>query len=199
MAGFVFRIASVLIYLFAALCTVRIVSTWFAALRGSGQGRAERALAAMTDWYFRLFSRMRVLKRGRFDFTPTFALVVLVLPAAAFSMLGQTGRADAGVLLGIGLTAIWSAFAFLLAVLILLIVIRLAAFALRMNTFTPFMAAVEALTDPLLYRIGRILFGKRIVKFRTSLAAAALVLAALWAAGEVLVRLAAGALGRLPF
>jgi YggT family protein len=192
-----FAIASALVWAFLLLCVLRIFSAWF--FTRCGGERMEKALSAATDWYFGLFHRLRFLRQKGVDFTPTFAAIVLIVPAAALGTLGASGAADLGALLGIILASLWAAFAFLLAILILLFVVRLIALQARAGVRAPFMAAVQAITEPVLYRVSRILFGKRIVSLRASLAAAALALAAIWAAGSFLCPLAVKALARLPF
>jgi len=199
MPAFAFRLASAIVWAFAVLCVLRILSAWFSARSGGGGDWADKVLRASTDWYFALFHRLRFLRRDGFDFTPTFAAIVLIVPAAALGTLGAYGATDLGAVLGIILSSLWTAFAFLLAILILLFVVRLVAARVGAGSHAPFMAAVEAITEPVLYRVSRILFGKRIVGLRASLLAAALVLAGAWAAGTILCPLAVKALARLPF
>jgi YggT family protein len=192
-----FGIASALVWAFILLCVLRIFSAWFS-MRCGGD-RTDRILSAATDWYFGLFHRLRFLRQKGFDFTPTFAAIVLIVPAAALGMLGASGAADWGAVLGIVLSSLWAAFAFLLAILILLIVVRLIAVLSGAGERAPFMAVVRAITEPVLYRVSRILFGKGIAGLRASLAASALALAAVWAAGTILCPLAVKALAGLPF
>jgi uncharacterized protein YggT (Ycf19 family) len=198
MPGFLFRLIATVFYVFTVLCALRVFASWFPS-RGGRTAGVERFLRAATDWWFKPFARIKFLQRRGLDFSPACAIIVLAVPATAFSMLGAMGKVAWGVLLGVVLQSLWSMVAFFLAILILLLVTRLVVALRRGSTYSPFLEAAAALTDPFLYRVSRILFGKRIVRHRTSLTAAILVLAAAWALGAWLCGAAAGALATLPF
>jgi YggT family protein len=199
MVGLALRVAYLTVNVFIFLCSARIIMSWFSFPPSFRIAPLERAVAALTDWYFRLFSRLRAFRRGAFDFTPTFALLCLVLLSTILAMLAQSGRLAFGLLAGVILTALWSAFAFFLVILIILFVVRLAAFGLKLNTFGPFFRAVEALSDPVLFRVKRIAFGKRIVKYWAGLAVAIAALSGVWLAGTALTGYASALLTGLPF
>ncbi len=193
------RIAALLVNVFIFLCAARVILGWFSFPSSYRMGPIERALGLACDWYFRLFSRISLLRRGPFDFSPSFAILCLVLVSAVLNMLSALGRIAFGPLAGLILTALWSIFAFLLVILIILLVVRLAAFALRLNTFGAFLKAVEAVSDPVLFRIKRIVFGKRIVRYWLGLLTAILVLGTLWLLGSLVTGYARTLLESLPF
>lgn len=199
MFSMAFRIAAIAINLFILACMARIILGWISFPASFRMEGAERFLRALTDWWFRPFSGIRFLRRGQFDFTPTFALVALVLLATVCTMLADIGRIAFGILAGVILSAAWSAFAFFLVILIILLVVRLVAYALRLNTLNPFFRAVEALSDPALFRMKRILFGKRIVRYQAGLLGTIAPLALLWLAGTLLCGYLSGLLSGLPF
>jgi YggT family protein len=56
----------------------------------------------------------------------------------------------------------------------------------------PFWRAVNAISQPLLYRVNRIIFGRRIVGYKLGIISALVVFIALWIGGRFGVRLLAG-------
>jgi hypothetical protein len=172
---------------FILACVARIILGWFAFSESFRMAPVERALRLATDWWFRPFSGIGWLRRGSFDF------------ATVFNMLASYGRIAVGVLAGIILMSLWSAFAFLLIVLIILLVARLAAFVFRFNTLNPFFRAIEALSDPTLFKMKRLVFGKRVVRYDVGLLGAIVPLAAIALGGNWLISFLSGLLRGLPF
>jgi len=192
-------VLSALTNLFIFVCVARMLLSWFSFSESFRMAPVERALRLATDWWFRPFRGIAWLRRGKFDFTATFAVIVLVLLSSAFGMLASIGRISFGILASVLVMSIWSAFAFFLILLIILLVARLLAFVLRFNTLNPFFRAVEALSDPALFRIKRLLFGKRVVRYDVGLIAAIAPLAAVALGGRFLFGYLCALLAALPF
>lgn len=199
MFGYLMYALSVLVNLFIFACVARMLLSWFSFPASFRMEGVEHFLSAATDWYFRPFRGIAWLRRGAFDFTATFAVIVLVLLSSAFGMLASIGRVSFGILASVFVMSAWSAFAFFLIVLIILLVLRLLAFALRFNTMSPFFRAVEALSDPALFRLKRMLFGKRIVRYDVGLVGAIVPLAVAALGGRFLFGYLCGLLAALPF
>jgi len=66
------------------------------------------------------------------------------------------------------------------------------------NMYSTFWRIIDSISQPLLYRINRIIFGKRLVRFTTGLITSIVALAVVWAVGGLIVRLLTGLLLRLP-
>jgi uncharacterized protein YggT (Ycf19 family) len=192
-------VLSALTNLFIFVCIARMLLGWFTFPESFRMASVERALLLATDWWFRPFRRIAWLRRGAFDFTATFAVIVLVLLASAFGMLASIGAISFGILTSVLVMSVWSAFAFFLIVLIILLVLRLLAYVLRFNTLNPFFKAVEALSDPALFRIKRLLFGKRVVRYDAGLIWAIVPLTAVALGGRFLFGYLCGLLAALPF
>jgi YggT family protein len=102
------------------------------------------------------------------------------------------GRISLGVFLSVCLSALWSAVSFILGFLLLVLILRLVAFFARSNIYSPFWSIINKISQPILYRINRIIFGKRIVRFETSIIVSIVALAALMAGGHFVVGLLSG-------
>ena len=78
------------------------------------------------------------------------------------------------MLLGIA----WSVFSFLLGFCLILLVLRAIAYFTNRNIYSPFWSIVDNLAKPVQYRIGRFIFGRRLVHYSTEIlvSAAALLL-----------------------
>jgi YggT family protein len=174
---------------------VRILLTWFS---GVSYSRPVEVLSRITDPYLDWFRRFPVLRIGRLDLSPVAALAVLSVANRTFAILARYGTISLGIILAMFLQALWSAVSFILGFSILILILRLIAYLTSRNTYSPFWRIIDTISQPLLFRINRILFGDRIVHYRTGLIAALLVLGAAMMVLGVLVGIFVGLLGRLP-
>jgi len=186
--------AAVSVYMLA--CAARILMSWLPEL---GAARAGALLARAVDPYLGWFRRFPFLSAGKFDFSPIAAVAVLAVLNRILATLAYAGSISVGVVLGLLLGAAWSAVAFLLGFLALCALARIVAYAARWNSLHPLWRAIDEMLNPVLYRITRIIYRNRIVHYLQGLVTGLVILAALRAAGDELVRLLARLLARLPF
>ena len=99
-----------IIYFYILLLSLRIILSWF---QGSVSGRPWELLIRVTDPYLSLFSRLRFLRQGMFDFTPLAAILTLVVVLRIIDSIGRFGKISLGIFLGVVTSAIWSAVALL--------------------------------------------------------------------------------------
>ncbi|MDR2617609.1 MAG: YggT family protein, partial [Treponema sp.] len=90
------------------------------------------------------------------------------------------------------------AVSFILGFFILILILRLIAYLTNRNVYSAFWRVIDTISQPLLFRINRILFGNRIVHYRTSLMLAVLVLGAAMIVLGVFAGILSGLLARLP-
>ncbi|MDR1566412.1 MAG: YggT family protein [Treponema sp.] len=181
--------------IYMLILLVRILLTWFS---GVSYSRPVEVLSRITDPYLDWFRRFPVLRIGRLDLSPVAALAVLSVANRTFAILARYGTISLGIILAMFLQALWSAVSFILGFSILILILRLIAYLTSRNTYSPFWRIIDTISQPLLFRINRILFGDRIVHYRTGLIAALLVLGAAMMVLGVLVGIFVGLLGRLP-
>jgi YggT family protein len=145
---------------------IRILLTWFS---GAQYGRAYDILCAITDPYLTWFRRFPFLQTRIFDLSPIAALAVLSLVNNIFTTLGNYGRITLGFILVLVLSALWSAASFILGFFILILVLRLFAYLTNRNIYGVFWRIIDTISQPVLYRINRIIFRNRLVHYLTGL------------------------------
>jgi YggT family protein len=178
------------------LCSLRVFMTWMPGIR---LGRAERILSALVDPYLGAFSRIRLFRTERFDFSPIAALAVLSVLNRVFSTLAYTGRISFGFVLGLLLGAAWSALSFVLSFLLACALLRIIAFMAGWNTLHPIWLVIDSILNSLLFRINRVLYRGRAVQYRQGLFTGLLALLLLRMAGGALVGILNRLLISLPF
>ncbi|GHV69394.1 membrane protein [Spirochaetia bacterium] len=182
-----------LISVYSFLIMVRIILTWFSR---SNYGRPQEFLVRITDPYLAWFRRFPALRTPTLDFSPIVALAALSLAGRIFYIIGITGRISLGTILAVILSGAWSAVSFLLGFFILALLLRLAASFFNFGTF--FRNIIDTISRPVLYRVTRIFFRRRLVNYRTAIIMALVFLAAIYFLGSALVNLAVPLLVRLP-
>ncbi|HET7839151.1 MAG TPA: YggT family protein [Rectinemataceae bacterium] len=189
------RILSAAVSIYMLMCTVRILMTW---VPGIDTGRGGELLRSTTDPYLRFFSRFRLMRSGKFDFSPIVALAVLAVANQLFATLAYTGRVTLGIALGLVVGAAWSAVAFVLSFVAVCALVRVIAYAARWNSLHPLWMVVDSMLNPILYRINRTIYRGRIVNYLQGLVTGFIVLIALRVAGGGLVNLIIRLLDQLP-
>jgi YggT family protein len=189
------RLLSAAASIYMLMCTVRILITW---VPGMDTGRGGELLRAATDPYLRFFSRFRLMRSGKFDFSPIVALSVLAVANQLFATLAYTGSVTLGIVLGLVVGAAWSAVAFIISFVAVCALIRVIAYTARWNSLHPLWMVVDSMLNPILYRINRTIYRGRIVNYLQGLVTGFIVLIALRVAGGSLVTLIIRLLDRLP-
>jgi YggT family protein len=192
----VMRILTVLTSLYMILLIVRILLSWF---RAPFLGGAHEILGTITDPYLSYFRRFRVFSKGQFDFSPIAALTVLVVANNIFATIGQYGRVTAGIVIGLTISAVWSAAAFVLAFFAVIAGIRLIVVLTTRNSIAPLWRTLDLILGPAENRIDSLVYRGRIVSFRQSLATSLVVMLALRVLGGLAIDFAVSLIERLPF
>jgi len=133
------------------------------------------------------------------DFSPLAALAVLSVLTQILSTAAAYGRISLGIVLALVLRAGWSIFAFFFGFLGLAMAARLVAYMAKWNSLHPVWRVVDALINPVMFRLNRAIYRDRIVNFRQGLLTGIVVLFGLRILGGILTGLLAGLLSRLPF
>ncbi len=191
----IFGILTGLLGLYSLLIVIRIILTWFS---GGEFGRPVEILARITDPYLDWWRRRLNLRAGYLDLSPIVAMAALSVAQTICSAIAQTGRISLGLLLAVCLSALWSAVSFILGFCLIILVLRLIAYLINADMFGMFWRVIDSISRPLLYRVSRIVFRNRIVRFTTSIIISILLLTVLWIGGKVVVQFVSGILFRLP-
>ncbi|MDR0289897.1 MAG: YggT family protein [Treponema sp.] len=186
--GLIAGLASV----YSLLIVIRIILTWFGNIN---YGKPVQILIRITDPYLDWWRQKLNLRAGNLDLSPIIAIAVLSVVQTICSIIAKQGGISLGVIAAVCLFAIWSVVSFILGFYFIVLVLRFIAYMVNANMFTIFWQTIDSISKPLLYRISRIIFGKRIVRFTVSILASMGVLAGLWLAGRLTVQFITNLLG----
>jgi YggT family protein len=148
------RFLTGVIYFYIFLLSLRIILAW---VRGSVYGRPWELLVRVTDPYLSLFSRIRFLRQGMFDFTPIAAILTLVVALDVIHSIQRFGKITLGIFLGAVTSALWSAAAFLLVLFLILAVLRAILLAVSSVRDSRFTVAIGFMVEPAVSLVRRTL------------------------------------------
>ena len=188
------RTLSFLVSIYMMIIFVRIILTWFA---GMDQGRLPDILSKVTDPYLNWFRRFPALRIGFMDLSPIVALGVLSLVNRVLNTLANYGTISLGIILAIVLQAAWGAVSFFLGFLIVILILRLILHSLA-QTGNSFWRVIDNLSQPVIIRINRFIFRRRIGNLTTLIIASIAVLIVTYMILNILVMIVSGVLARLP-
>jgi YggT family protein len=178
------------------LCALRVFMSW---APGVSAGKAGEILRSVVDPYFTLFSRIRFLRSGRFDFSPIAALAVLSVANNLLTTLAYTGKITVGFVLSLLVGALWSAVGFVLSFLAACALVRVIVHAARWNSLHPIWMILDSILNPVLHQVNRFIYRSKAVDYLQGLVTGFIVLILARAAGGAAVGLAVRLLISLPF
>jgi len=149
----IWRFLTGVIYVYMILLVLRILLSW---IRGAVYGKPWELLVRVTDPYLSLFSRIRFLRQGMFDFTPIAAILALVVALNVIQSIQRFGTITVGRFLGIVTGAVWSGLAFLLVLVLILAIFRAVVLAGRPGQETQITSAVGMMVEPAVSLVRRI-------------------------------------------
>jgi YggT family protein len=181
--------------LYSILIFVRILLSWFS---GNLYGKPAQILCGITDPYLDWFRRFPGLRLNTLDLSPIVALGVLSVANNIFVTLGRYGSITLGLILAMLVSAVWSAFSFILVFCIIILILQLIACLLNRDSYGSFWGIIDTLSRPINYRINRIVFRNRLVRRQSGLIVSIAVLLGIRIVLGILIRLGIGLLSRLP-
>ena len=189
------RFLSLVVNIYMMVIFVRVILTWFSWERNSA---FMSFLCSITDPYLNWFRRFPFLKTGYIDFSPIAALGILSLVNRVFAILATYGTISLGVILALILQLFWGVISFMLGFSIVILVLRLIALYAARNSSGSFWRIIEGLSQPVIYRVNRLLFKNRVVNFKTGLFISIGCLAGIYIILRILVVLVSGMLAKMP-
>ncbi|HEY9054876.1 MAG TPA: YggT family protein [Rectinemataceae bacterium] len=190
------RILGALCSLYMLICSARVLTSW---VPGLDIGKGGAVLASLADPYLHLFSRFRIFRTERFDFSPIAALAILSVANNMFTTLALTGSISVGFLLSLLLGAAWSAFAFILSFLSACALVRVVVYLARWNSLHPIWVVLDAILNPVLRRINSAIYKNKAIDYLQGLITGFLVLILARTIGGTAVKLLSRLLIGLPF
>lgn len=194
--GAIMRIAAAFTSIYMILIFIRIMLSWFSA---APQSSTVTILGRITDPYLNWFRRFPALRTGSIDFSPLIAVMVLSFANNIFGTIAHYGRISLGIILALFVSGIWSAIAFILMFLIIVIGLHFAYISMGRQSSFPLWTAVEGISKPVLYRISRWIYRDRLVSYKTGIVTSLAVLLGTRIFGGILVGVLSGLLSRIPF
>jgi YggT family protein len=194
--SFIMNLLGSLVGFYMLLVFIRIMLSWF---NTPSLGRPVEVLARFTDPYLDWWRRFPIFRTGSIDFSPIAAMVTLSLVQTVCNIAARSGRISIGILLAVVLQALWSVFSSVLGFFIIILALRLIAYLTNRNIYSTFWRIIDSISQPVLYRITRIFYRRRLINYLASVFLSIGVLAALTIGGSFLISLLLGFLQRLPF
>jgi YggT family protein len=192
---FIFGILASAAGIYSILLFIRIIISWFGGLPSN---KLTDLLAKVTDPYLDWWKAHLNLRIGFLDFSALAAIVAVSVAQNIFYSISNSGVLKFGFVLAIILLSIWSVVFFVLGFCLVIIILRLIAYLTNRNTYSPFWRVIDSMSQPVLYRINRILFGRRIVGYLKGIILSSIVLAALMVGGRIFVPILAAMISKLP-
>ena len=189
------RFLSMAVNVYMMVIVFRIILTWFP---GNQDNKVFEVLSKATDPYLNWFRRFPFLRAGFLDLSPIAALACLSLINRVLSTYTFYGTISIGIILAIALQAVWGIVSFLLMFIIIVLIVRLIAYFLGYGTDGPVMRIVSVISQPVLFRISRVIFRDRIVAFTHGLIITIVGLGVLYFVLRTLVTMLSAAMARLP-
>jgi len=181
--------------IYSILILIRIIISWFGSFASSGP---VNLLCSVTDPYLDWWRQKFSIRIGFLDFSAVLAIVSLSLIHNILYSLAHYNRITIGYLLAIMLMAVWSVLSFLIGFCIIIIAIRLIGYLTNRNIYSPFWQAIDSISQPLLYRMNRIFFGKKIGSYLNGIIFSLALLAVVWIGGGYVFQRIARLLSHLP-
>ena len=196
--GFMIQLIGALnffISIYMMIVFLRVILTWFSWLRDSS---VHVFLAKITDPYLNWFRQFTFLRIGHVDLSPMAAIGVLALVNRFLTMLAFQGKITIGITLALILQSVWTLASAILGFLIIVLALRLIANLMKQSGSSRFWYIIDSISQPVIYRINRLVFKDRIVNFRTSALVSISCMAAIYLILRILVLFLSGILMRLP-
>jgi len=195
MMRLIISILSSAVSIYIILIFIRIIISWFGRTVNS---KPVELLGRITDPYIDWWRKMLNLRLGFLDLSPLLGVAALSVLRSILYTISHYERIGIGIILGLVLLAVWSVISFILGFCVIVLVLRIFAFLTNRNIYTPFWKIIESITQPLLYRTNRIIFGNKIVNYLKGIIISTLILIAIWIGGGFLMPLFANLFFKLP-
>ena len=191
----IFNILASAAGIYSILIFIRIIITWFS------QGVPSKPvefLSRLTDPYLNWWRKILKLRIGVLDLSPLAGIAALSILQRMLYYLAGEGRVSLGIFLAMILVSAWSIIGFILGFCTLLLVIRFIGYITNRNMYSHFWRLIDTITQPILYRLNRIIFGNRIPEFKKGILLSALLLGVVWIGGGFIIPYIARFLSKLP-
>lgn len=191
----IFKFLAAVVGLYSVLLFIRIIFSWFG---GSVRTKLTDIMYKITDPYLDWWKEKLNLRIGFLDLSIIFAIVFVSFIQRILFTLSVSERITIGFILAEVLLSLWSIFSFIVIFFIIIIALRAIAYLTNRNIYSPFWSTVESLSQPVMYKMNRLFFGKKIGGYLKGIILSIISLIVLLIVGRLLVILITGLFYRLP-
>jgi len=191
----IFGSLAALVGIYSILILIRVIISWFGNFVSS---KPVELLCSVTDPYLDWWRNKFSIRIGFLDFSAVLAIVSLSIIQNILFSLAYFDRITIGYLLSILLMALWSVLSFIIGFCIIIIVLRLIAYLTNRNIYSPFWQIIDSISQPLLYKLNRIFYGKRIGSYLNGIIFSLVLLTVVWIGGGFVFPKIAKLLSSLP-
>ena len=195
MIRLIFSLLAAFLGIYSLFVIIRIIFTWFSGVQYS---KPAAFLSRVTDPYLNWWRRNFRLRAGVLDLSPLAGMAALSVAQVICSTIAREGRIGAGIILALCVSALFSIVSFILGFCFIVLVLRLIAWFSNSNMYSPFWQVIDTISRPLMYRLNRIIFGRKIVNFLTGIIVPIITLSVLMIVAHVARQLLTGLLLMLP-
>ncbi|MDR0302752.1 MAG: YggT family protein [Treponema sp.] len=181
--------------LYSILIFVRIIISWFGR---AGDSKPVELLGRITDPYIDWWRKILNLRLGFLDLSPLVAIAALSVVRTILYIVSTYERISIGTVLAVILLSVWSIVSFILGFCIIVLVLRIFAYLTNRDIYTPFWKVVESISQPLLYKTNRLIFGNKIENYLKGIIVSTLIMTAIWIGGGFIMPALANLLAKLP-
>jgi len=192
---FIFKILAGAAGLYSILIFIRIILSWFGT---QARGKLIYFLNAVTDPYLDWWRKKLNLRIGFLDLSVIFAIVFISFLQKILFTLSVSEKMTFGIVLAEITLSLWSIFSFIVIFFIIIIALRAIAYLTNRNIYSPFWNAIDSMSQPVMYKMNRIFFGKNIGGYLKGIVLSILLLLVILIGGRFIIALLTGLLYRLP-
>jgi len=192
---FIFGILALITGIYSALIFIRIILSWFGDM---ASGKPVDFINAITDPYLNWWRERLHLNFAGFDFSVLPAIVVLSFAQNVFQILSATEKITLGYMLAQIVLSIWTIFSFIIVFFIIVIIIRAIGYLNNSDVYSPFWSFIDSVTQPILYRVNRIVTGDKVGSILKEIIVSLILLIVLLVGGNILVTFLAKLIYKLP-
>jgi len=191
----IFSILSALIGIYSLLIFIRIILSWFGNM---ASGRFLDLLNKITDPYLNWWRKNFKLQISLLDFSAVAAIVSLSLLQNIFYTLSVSQQMTIGFILAQVLVSVWRIVSFIIGFFIIIIILRVIAYITNRNTYSLFWGTVNNISQPIIYRINRLIYGNKIVNYMQGMIVSLLILFIIVFGGRFIIFIIINWLNELP-
>ena len=180
---------------YSILLLIRIIISWFGNFAYS---KPVDLLSRVTDPYLDWWRRHFSIRIGFLDFSVLLGIAALSLLQNIFYSISQSNKITVANILVVVLFLAWSILSFILGFCLIVLVLRMIAYLTSRDIYSPFWRLIDSISQPVLYRLNRLFFGRRIAGYLKGIVLSILLLGAIWIGGNIVVPKLSRLLAGLP-